>query len=182
MKEIYKDISELENQYQISDLGNALRKKREVKSSIHSSGFRIIKKRKVSFQDNGKGYKQIYVSLNKNKKVLYVHRLVAKYFIDNPENLKEVNHIDGNKSNNKASNLEWNTRQQNQQHAARNGLLRRGVSSHKSKLNEDQVKVIKRLFRMNPNFSRKDVSIKLKIADTAITKIIKGRTWKHITI
>ena len=60
----------------------------------------------------------------------YVHRLVAAAFVpnDDPENKIEVNHIDGNRCNNKASNLEYCSHKENMQHAAQNGLLNRNGS------------------------------------------------------
>lgn len=62
-----------------------------------------------------------YVSINGQYKLL--HRLVAETFVDNPNHYSEVNHIDGNKLNNSASNLEWCTRSQNMKHAFNNGYL-----------------------------------------------------------
>ena len=61
------------------------------------------------------GYQIISLSKNKKRKTYRVHRLIAKTFIENPQNKKEVNHIDGNKSNNCISNLEWCTRKENLQ-------------------------------------------------------------------
>ena len=54
---------------------------------------------------------------------LYTHRVVAEHFIPNPNNDPVVNHIDGNKKNNEASNLEWATSSENTLHAIDNGLL-----------------------------------------------------------
>lgn len=74
--------------------------------------------------DNGHGYQYVskFVGGKKRKKNYYVHRLVAEVFVPNPENKPCVNHIDGNKKNNCASNLEWCTTSENIRHAYRIGL------------------------------------------------------------
>ena len=70
-----------------------------------------------------------YKIVNHNGKTYKVHRLVAICYIENPNNLPQVNHIDGNKTNNHVSNLEWCTASYNTQHAYDNGLAKsKGVS------------------------------------------------------
>jgi hypothetical protein len=68
------------------------------------------------------GYVQVKLFKNGERKYFNVHRLVAKCFIPNPENKREVNHKDGNKQNNEVSNLEWVTTRENQLHAFALGL------------------------------------------------------------
>lgn len=80
-----------------------------------------------------------------NKKMCKVHRLVAQTFIDNPNNLPVVNHIDGNKLNNHVSNLEWCTHQDNTKHAHANGLVsvKHGEAHPNSKLQDsDTIQLI----------------------------------------
>lgn len=81
--------------------------------------------------DNGAGYFSVYLYTYKNDKNQfrsqreYIHRLVAMMFIENPENLPQVNHKDCNKANNHVSNLEWTRRPDNIDHAHRNGRMQK---------------------------------------------------------
>lgn len=72
--------------------------------------------------DNGHGYKQASVMVNGKRYVRYIHRLVAECFIPNPNNYPQVNHLDGNKANNRVENLEWCSATENHLHAYRTGL------------------------------------------------------------
>ena len=68
------------------------------------------------------GYQIVGLSKNGKLKTRTIHRLVAETFIDNPNNLKIINHIDCNKENNVVTNLEWCTQEHNVRESFRNGL------------------------------------------------------------
>lgn len=93
--------------------------------SILSSGTVIGKKGKlVKLSKGTTGYYQINAySGGKRVKTFLVHRLVAAAFIPNPKNLPEVNHKDGDKSNNHFTNLEWVSRSENIKHGIATGLI-----------------------------------------------------------
>jgi len=69
-------------------------------------------------------YQQIHIYQNGARTIDYVHRMVAEAFIPNPENKAEVNHINGDKKDNRVSNLQWVTRAENMKHAYDNGLVK----------------------------------------------------------
>ena len=82
-----------------------------------------------------KGYATVVIYVDSVRTNFFVHRLVAKQFIPNPENKPEVNHIDGNKLNNNVSNLEWVSKSENIRHAIDTGLMtyKTGVNHHNSR-------------------------------------------------
>lgn len=129
----------------------------------------------------GSGTYYRYVGISKNGRHwnCAVHRLVATAFIPNPENKPEVNHIDGDKHNNCVKNLEWATRQENADHAAATGLMRRGEAVTTSKLNESQVHEICRL--LQAGVKRKKIAKQIGCPISAIHDIYYGNTWKHIS-
>ena len=120
MQETWKDISDYEGLYQISNLGRVKSLSRIIvkKNGVHQP----FKEKILSFEVSNKGY--IVVTLCKNTKIkrFLVHRLVAKAFIPNPNNLSQVDHKDGNKENNHTDNLEWCTQSINMRHAYEQGL------------------------------------------------------------
>ena len=111
--------------YSVSDTGIVFRNDKELKSNprgvITKNGTRYLAVNISIYDDNGKYVKQIQY---------YVHRLVAETFIENPNNLSDVDHIDCNKENNHVDNLRWYTRQQN---LARNSLPEGTIVEHKNK-------------------------------------------------
>lgn len=73
-------------------------------------------------QTDNNGYHRITVTIERDKTTFKVHREVARAFIENPNSLPQVNHKDGNKTNNCVDNLEWVTNKDNAHHAIKNGL------------------------------------------------------------
>lgn len=76
-----------------------------------------------TWTDNGNGYKKVAVGFNGKTKNKYIHRLVAECFLPNPDNLSQVNHKDGDKTNNTVENLEWVSSSRNIRHAHKAGLM-----------------------------------------------------------
>lgn len=135
--EIWKDIVGYEDIYEVSSLGR-------VKSLPKQRGTAFVGSFLLSPKNNRDGYLCVSLNKNKNKKHVMVHRLVAQAFHINPENKKTVNHIDCNKKNNNASNLEWNTHKENVNHAWGNGLCTPHVS-HNKILSDADCKAIREL-------------------------------------
>lgn len=97
-----------------------------------------FKNYKGIIMENYKPHHSGYIYLRVNIEKYALHRLVAWTFIDNPENKPVVNHIDGNKTNNAVSNLEWCTIKENNQHNANVGLIKyytRKIGQFDSKFN-----------------------------------------------
>lgn len=110
MPEIWKDVKGYEGLYQISNFGKVKSLERSVKFG-HSK--RIVEETLLHPTDNGNGYKIVGLRKNGKRKNFYIHRLIAEAFIPNPLNLKYINHIDFNRSNNSVGNLEWCTQKDN---------------------------------------------------------------------
>lgn len=120
IEEMWKDIPGYEGYYQVSNFGQVRSVDRE---RIDKLGRRLHVKGKVrKLATSQDGYLEVDLNCNGIVKYMRVHRLVAITFIPNPENKPEVNHKDGDKKNNRMSNLEWVTTTENIRHAIQTGL------------------------------------------------------------
>ena len=135
MNEIWKDIAGYEGHYQASNTGKIRSLDKEV--SGRGGSIRKIYGKVLSATDDGKGYLKVAFQTDgrKTRRLFKVHRLIALAFLAKPsQDNFEVNHKDGDKTNNHIDNLEWSTPSENMQHAIKTNLQDRSAGSKKTKV------------------------------------------------
>lgn len=180
MEEIWKDLKGYEGLYKISSLGKIKSLDRKRYCGHKGSKPQLRKGRILKQHYDYLGYKRVRLSKNSTTKTLTLHRLLAINFIENPYNKPNINHIDGNKSNNSLDNLEWCTQKENSQHAFKTGLskARKGENSNLSKLNENDIKEIRKLHRQK--MTQTDIAKIFNVSIANISEIVNYKTWKEV--
>lgn len=180
--EIWKSVDVggfFEGFYEISDLGRWKILPRRVQSSKGERWH--ISKPRITTGTNSHGYRVVQMKREGIKKQVGVHVVVALAFINNHNNLPEVNRKDLIRSNNNKDNLEWVTGLQNKQHARDNGACwtTRGTERANSKLTDEKVKEIRRLY-MTGKHSYRSLAKDFDVSFSHIDDIVNYRRWKHI--
>jgi hypothetical protein len=158
----WKPVVGYEDRYEVSDGG-------EVKSLVRSG--KLLKPAK-----NFYGYKQVVLYKDGAPKSIFVHRLVAFAHIENQLGLPWVNHKNGIKDDNRASNLEWCDRAENVRHAVKMGLMASpvGENNPSSKLSDLDRRVILKLLQMD--FTQKAVADLFEVSQSAISRLAQ-KDW-----
>ena len=176
-QEKWKAIKGYEGLYEVSDLGNIRSIGRYTPARSGSCKFQKGMVRKLSFIP--KRYVCATLSKEGVPRTFDIHRLVAKAFIPNPDNLPEVDHKDNNKHNNRVDNLQWISRLGNAQKAVASGLQPRGDRCSNAVATEEIVLKIRKLYATTVP-SQLKLEKMFGISRGAIWYIVNRKTWRHI--
>ena len=168
--EVWKDIKYYEGIYQVSNFGNV--------KSLGNSFSR--KERFLKLSPQSKGYLTVVLQKNATRKMVLTHRLVAEHFIYNTESKRQVNHINGDKTDNIVENLEWVSHRENLDHAIKNNLTLKGEENRNSKLKD--IDVIKIHCLLQKGTTTKELSESYNVSYSTIDGIITNRYWKHLNL
>lgn len=173
MQEIWKEIEGYEGYYKVSNQGRIMSLARK------NRGVDMVM---TPIKGGGGGkYRAVSLSVKGKIKKQFVHRLVAKAFIPNPMGYLEVNHLDGEPSNNMVTNLEWCDKRHNHLHAYAVGLQKPivGEAVHTHKLTEREVKFLRYIKGLYPQIQSSDIQKFYEISWRGVENIWTGKTWKH---
>jgi len=164
--ENWKDIDNYKGLYRVSDTGR-----------VYSVRRKLMLRPGVV----GIGYKQVVLKVRGNNKQYKVHRLVALAFCEKSPGCNIINHLNGDKLNNYASNLEWTTHSGNMLHAMETGLNNnRGENCNLSKFKKEKILKIKQMIK---NGHRNiDIARKCEVSDGVVSSIKTGKTWRWLKI
>jgi predicted XRE-type DNA-binding protein len=161
----FSPIAEREDRYAVSREGEVL-------------SFLSDKNLKPSLVKRGKGYWHVQLWRDNKGHHRYLHQLVAQAFVPNPEGKETVNHGDGDTSNNRASNLEWATHQEQQDHAWGSGLSSHcGEAGTNVKLTAAQVAQVPEL--LAGGLSQYKIGAMFGVNQSQISRIANGLRWQR---
>ena len=163
-KNIIKELRNYEGLYTISNQG--------VIRSLYTG--KILKQ-----YLNKYGYYQVRLYKDKKVRNHTVHRLVAETFIPNPRKEKTVNHIDGNKTNNKVENLEWCSFSENFNKAYNDGLVPKGAYNGNAIFNDEQIRFIRDAYKSG--YSGRRLARVFNTTHDVIDDIISRKSYSNVS-
>lgn len=176
MEEQWKSIPETDDLYEVSDQGRVRSKDRYSNNRWRP----ILRKGRVLVATgDGCGYLGILIFKNGKRKSAKIHRLVAELFLNKAPGL-QVNHIDGDKNNNRATNLEWITHAENMKHAVSSGLItttkRKKADKLRRKLSDSDVLEIRSLSQQG--VTRTAIAKIYGVSQPTISHLLLGKTYR----
>lgn len=175
--EEWRDVVGYEGLYEVSNLGRV----RGVERHYYRQDSRgvsypvVVRARMLNQTENSNGYYRVSLSRDNHVKQAFVHRLVAMAFVENPDNLPVIDHIDGDRHNNDASNLRWCTQGDNLHYTYQNG---REMVFAREHIRKRQVHAVSRPVIRSDGKEFPSVvaaSRALGLTDAAVSHVVNGR-------
>lgn len=174
-QEIWKDIPGFEGYYQASSFGQVRSLDRIVPLKDGRTRFAQGRILRPGITTN---YLSVSLCISAIEKSFLIHYLVMLTFAGPRPAGYEINHQDGDKSNNSFANLEYVTTSQNKYHAFANGLSPKGSAHKNAKLNETAVREIRQLIA--EGFAEQQIAGRYGVTRNVIWRIKHGKGWKHV--
>jgi hypothetical protein len=165
----------LDGAYSISEDGD-VRRDRPARGATVGATIRQV--------DDRNGYRRVGLSINGRPKYHWTHHLVAAAFLGARPAGMQINHIDGNKTNNHYSNLEYVSPSANMQHAIRTGLrvpsqsARPGARNGSAKIGDAEVRTIRE--KADAGVPVRELCALFALSKATVHKIIKRQSWRHV--
>jgi len=159
-----------------------MRQYKETKYMICANGNIVNSKtgRCLKWQDNGNGYKKITLTISGKQIQRYVHRLVAELYCEKGKGRKQINHKDGNKSNNHYLNLEWVSNSENQVHAHETGLKLSGNRLLNGKFSKEDICQMRAMDASG--VLRKDIANLFGCSKSTTSDILNGKRYLYFAL
>jgi len=179
---MFKDVAGYEGLYAVNEIGEVFSYEKTspigLNGGVVKRGGHVLK----TYALKRTTHQRVILYKDGKRKQHFVHRLVAKAFIPNSNNLPFINHKDCNPENNHASNLEWCSAQQNSIHAYQNGRWippnQKGAKNANSKLTEKDVIEIRKMHGKVKNCA--EIARRFSVNPKTINMIVRGTRWQNV--
>ena len=184
MQEVWKPCPQFTTTHEISNLGRV----RSVDRVIDTRrGPRVMRGRVLALDyTHANGYARVCLSVGGRCTMRTVHGLVARAFLGRPpgpvgsrRGEYTVDHVDCDKRNNRADNLEWVTSEENRRRAMEGGTIPRGSAHPRSKLTEADVRLLRALYATGEHTLR-SLAERFDLGRSQVGNVVRGLAWRHV--